>query len=841
MKNDKQHISDLQKEIEALKKENQELKKCQSQVIELQSTVSSMKEHYEVANEELMAVNEEFEAQNIELLDSQEILQISENRFKQLFENITSGVVVYKAIDDGKDFIIIDVNYAVEKMEQITRDQCIGKKVTEVFPGVIDFGLLSVFTEVWHSGEPQHFPLSFYEDGRIKGWRDNYVYKISDDEIVAVYQDLTEKMIIQEEMSRLVDILETTPDLVATTTIDGDLTYLNKNGFKMAKLPYGDLQGMKNSDFHPQGDVDYIINVGIPEAIKHGSWTGETILLDSEGNEIPVSQVIMVHYNDDGSPKYFSTIIRDISAIKKVQRDLETTQAFLQAAIEQSPAGIVIAEPPDVNITMVNPAALGIKNNTDMQLKDIPLELHPINWQLCHLDGTVFEPEELPLSQAVLEEKVVPNVDMIIKTQDGDERWVIANASPIYNKEGELIAGIVIFPDITERKKQEHELNTIKNLLNNIINSMPSIIIGLDGDTKITQWNEKAEEIFNLKASDVTGKHLSIVENFYKSISDILLSYSDNKKIVEVNQRKFDFIGIEKYYDVALYPLGESESSGMVLRVDDVTQRVRMEEIMIQTEKMMSVGGLAAGMAHEINNPLAGILQGAQLLESRLFSSIEANQKAADQSNTNLSAIENYMELRNIKTTIDAIKISGNKAAKIVKNMLNFSRKSVSNNTKNSITHIMDNAIDLARSDYNLKKHYDFRHISIEKNYEENIPDILCDATNIEQVFLNILKNGAEAMGETSSERKPAFEISIQRSEDMIKIMIADNGPGMSEDISRHVLEPFFTTKPVGHGTGLGLSVSYFIIKENHNGKIHVESEENKGSTFIIELPCDSS
>jgi PAS domain S-box-containing protein len=246
----------------------------------------------------------------------------SAHRFRQLFENISSGVVVYKAVDEGNDFIILDINYSAEQMEEVIRDQCIGKKVTEVFPGVVAFGLLKVFYEVWKSGKPQKDPISFYEDGRIKGWRENYVYKISGDEIVAVFDDLTEKMVIEEEMSRLVDIIESTSDLVSTSTTDGKVSYLNLQGKKMLGWENIDISEKTIPDVHPKWASEYILREGLLVAIEKGRWVGETAIIHTNGEEIPVSQVIMVHYNNDGSPNYYSTIMRDITERNKNENQL---------------------------------------------------------------------------------------------------------------------------------------------------------------------------------------------------------------------------------------------------------------------------------------------------------------------------------------------------------------------------------------------------------------------------------------------------------------------------------------------------------------------------------------
>jgi len=158
---------------------------------------------------------------------------------------------------------------------------------------------------------------------------------------------------------------------------------------------------------------------------------------------------------------------------------------------------------------------------------------------------------------------------------------------------------------------------------------------------------------------------------------------------------------------------------------------------------------------------------------------------------------------------------------------------------------LLDRSIDLASSDYDLKKKYDFRQIRIIHEYEHDLPLIPCESGKIQQLFLNILRNGAEAMQalmKKDKTKKPCFILRLMHEQDtgLIRIEINDNGTGMDAKTRKRVFEPFFTTKPTDCGTGLGLSVSYFIITENHRGRMSVESEPDQGTNFIIHLPVEN-
>jgi two-component system NtrC family sensor kinase len=255
---------------------------------------------------------------------------------------------------------------------------------------------------------------------------------------------------------------------------------------------------------------------------------------------------------------------------------------------------------------------------------------------------------------------------------------------------------------------------------------------------------------------------------------------------------------------------------------------------------MVSVGGLAAGMAHEINNPLGGMLQSAQNILRRISPDIPANLLAARDCGVTLEGVRNYLDQRGILRFIEGIRESGERASKTVSDMLNFSRKSPSRKTFACLTELLDRTVALAAHDYDLKKKYDFRSIEIVREYPRDLPPVFCTPSEIEQVMLNLLRNAAQAMtGPEPVKNPPRITLRLFREENTACIEVMDNGPGMDEHTRKRVFEPFFTTKDVGIGTGLGLSVSYFIITSNHGGTLSVVSSPEDGARFIIRLPID--
>ena len=168
---------------------------------------------------------------------------------------------------------------------------------------------------------------------------------------------------------------------------------------------------------------------------------------------------------------------RDVTESRKAKEELEVTRSLLSAAVEQTPAGILIADAPDVRIRVANPAALGIRGSSSSLLVDIPVEKHPRNWQVFHPDGTPFAGEDLPLSRAVLKGEVSRNVEAVIRRPDGEDRWVLANAAPVRDSGGGITAGVVVFTDITERQKVERAFRESEEKFRKIVESSPMGIL----------------------------------------------------------------------------------------------------------------------------------------------------------------------------------------------------------------------------------------------------------------------------------------------------------------------------------------------------------------------------
>jgi PAS domain S-box-containing protein len=421
--------------------------------------------------------------------------------------------------------------------------------------------------------------------------------------------------------------------------------------------------------------------------------------------------------------------------------------------------------------------------------------------------------------------------------KDGSEFPVEIGLSPVEtDHQTHILASVV---DISERVQFDVALQRMRSYLKNIIDSMPSVLVGVDAEGRVTEWNQSAEQATGVPTARAIGQPFGTLfpdlELQVENLQEAMRTHgqTSTKRLSLITNRE----GGKRYADVMVYPLTTNGAVGAVIRMDDITDRVRIEQMMVQTEKMMSVGGLAAGMAHEINNPLSGVLQSSQNIQRRLSVDLEANRQAAEALGVDLQLVYRYLEVRGILGFVEAIRQAASRASRIVADMLAFSRSSTSEFQPARIEEIIDTAVRLAANDYDLKKKYDFRRVEIARELDPELDTVVCEPMEIEQVLLNLVKNAAQAMAMGNTPRPHRITLRTRREGDFARIEVQDNGPGMDEATRRRVFEPFFTTKGVGAGTGLGLSVSYFIVTEQHKGTIDVNSTPGQGACFIVRLP----
>ncbi|TVT82004.1 HAMP domain-containing sensor histidine kinase [Pseudomonas sp. H3(2019)] len=392
--------------------------------------------------------------------------------------------------------------------------------------------------------------------------------------------------------------------------------------------------------------------------------------------------------------------------------------------------------------------------------------------------------------------------------------------------------------EVQVRSKIEKKLTGFQNYLNSIIDSMPSALIALDEQLYVTQWNQEASALSGTRLDEALNQPIFLAFEPLKPFLPQLKETVEQHSVVKIERVTWIKDDEPKHYALTFYPLMGGAGRGVVIRIDDITQRLSLEEMMVQSEKMLSVGGLAAGMAHEINNPLGAILHNVQNIRRRLSADLPKNIETAEQIGIELGSVNRYLQNREVPQLLDGIQQAGARAAKIVTHMLSFSRRSNRQMAPCDLPALIDQAVEIASNDFDLAIGFDFKGQAIIRQFDPQLGPVPGTANELEQVLLNLLKNAAQAIHQREDATEPGRIILRTRlNPPWAEIQVEDNGVGMSENVRKRTFEPFFTTKEIGQGTGLGLSVSYFIITNNHKGQMEVQSTLGQGTCFTLRLP----
>ena len=649
----------------------------------------------------------------------------------------------------------------------------------------------------------------------------------------------------EEARQRLAAVLESTPDFVSMASPDGHVLYLNHAGRQMLGLPDGPIPpDFSLADAYPPESARRLMKKSFPQAIRDGFYTGESTLRTHEGTQVPVSQVIIAHKSERGDVEYLSTILRDLTSRNQAEALINGQKQVLEMIAGGEPLtdimttllSFIETQAPEMLCSLL------LLEDDGKHLRSCAAPRLPADY-LQAVDRIPIGPRGGSCGTAAFRRSAVFVADIATDLLWTDYRdLALAHdlrscwATPVFDVNHRLLGTFAVYGrtpgDATERHRQlidiaihiaaiclsRHRAEQRLREQADILSKASNAIIITDLEDRVTFWNRGAERVYGWTSAEAVGRFAEDLfppEDHPELNGALQASFDERDQSAEVRLHHKDGqpLIIEASATIIRDDMGQPKARLIVS--SDLTAKRKLEEQFFRAQRLESVGMLAAGIAHDLNNVLAPILLAAPMLR------------------------ENATVPGDLRM-IDVLEKSAERGAALVRQILSFA-------------HGADGAHQLIQVKHLLRDLANFIDQTFPKSIQlrEFIPTDLWpikgNATQIHQVLLNLCVNARDAMPQGGTltlraENSTVDEVAAQaidgaRAGSYLVLHVEDTGTGIPLNMLERIWEPFFTTKAAGKGTGLGLSTVRGIA-ENHGGFVTLRTVQNTGTTFRVYLPA---
>jgi PAS domain S-box-containing protein len=592
--------------------------------------------------------------------------------------------------------------------------------------------------------------------------------------------------VIMRSQRSFKELIDSFDDPACAVSLDGTLRTVNKRVIELTGLTYSEVVGRKIYDFVEEPTREETER-SLGRFLEKKRWAG-TVRIRLKNNSRPLYFDCVLNGIVKGDEVVGASMLgRDVT--EQREKELRFTELF-----ETLQEGVYFSTP-EGQLLDANPALVSILGYTE---KGDLLAVEP--------SALNFDPGQPVLGRAADDRGGVRTREVKLRRKDGTAAMFLDSSRAVWDTSGNIIRYQGTLVDITEKRKMERQLEQQEGFRQRLLESFPDLILVVDLEERYTFVSSRSRDLLGYRPEDMQGKKISDLQDHSQDLASLYRTIVSGHQAFgasEYGARHRD--GSWRTMRAAGSQLSDAEGkiNGVIISVRDITIERKLEQQVVQSERLAAMGAMIGGVAHELNNPLTSILGVSELLQDN-----ETNETSRKQ--------------------LAMLQQQARRAAEIVQNLTYFSRPPAPGKSKINLTAVVERTLNLHA--YSLRKN----NITVDFLKEAGVPYALGDPHQLMQVFLNLIVNAEQAIREARD--KGTLRIRLGKGDGTVWVSFHDDGPGIPKESLPSIFDPFYTTKRPGRGTGLGLSICKSVMKE-HNGSVEAMNSPEGGAVFTVALP----
>jgi PAS domain S-box-containing protein len=592
--------------------------------------------------------------------------------------------------------------------------------------------------------------------------------------------------VIMRSQRNFKELIDSMDDPACAVSLDGTLRTVNRRVTELTGLTYSQLVGIKVYDLIEEPAREEVER-GLGRFVDKKRWAG-TVRIRLKNNTRPLYFDAVLNGIVKGDAVVGASILgRDVT--EQREKELRFTELF-----ETLQEGVYFSTP-DGHLLDANPALVSMMGYTEK--KDL-LSVEP--------DALNFDSGPPVLGRAVDDRGGVRTREIKLRRKDGKPAVFLDSSRAVWDASGNIIRYQGTLVDITEQRSMERRLAQQEEFRSRLLESFPDLILVVDLDERYTFVSSRAPDLLGYRPDEMLGKKISELPDHPPdkvSLYRTIISGDQAIGAAEYSAKHRDGSWRTLRASGSQLVDAEGKITGVIFSVRDITIERKLEQQVVESERLAAMGAMIGGVAHELNNPLTSILGVSELLQDT-----ETNETSRKQ--------------------LGMLQQQARRAAEIVQNLTYFSRPPAPGKSSINLADVVERTLNLHA--YSLRKN----NITVDFVKEAGMPYALGDPHQLMQVFLNLIVNAEQAIREARD--RGTLRIRIGRGNGTVFVTFHDDGPGIAKENLASIFDPFYTTKRPGRGTGLGLSICKSVMKE-HNGGLEAENSPDGGAVFTVTLP----